>query len=154
MLAKVMTALRANPLFRGIGESRLKVVALSGEIQRLPAGETLFERGDEGDAAYLVLSGAVIVTIPTDSGVMTVARLEEGQLFGELAVLCDMPRTGGIVAEDEASILRLGAAEFKTLVAEFPELAMRLIRNLATRLERTSLELADARARARADGGA
>jgi len=141
-----LSALRTNPLFAAISESRLKVVALSGDVQRLPPGETLFHRGDEGDAAYLVLSGAVLVTIPTPQGDMTVARLGEGQLFGELAVLCDMPRTSGILADAETQILRLGAQELKTLVAEFPELAMELIRNLAKRLESTSLELAAARA--------
>lgn len=146
-MAQVLARLRGNPLFQGIGEARLKVVALSGQAQRLVADEVLFNRGDEGDAAYLVLEGAVLVTIPTDAGEQVVARLTEGQLFGEIAVLCDRPRTSGIRADGETLILRLGAQELKTLIAEFPELAMELIRSLATRLESTSMDLAAARAR-------
>lgn len=144
-IADIVDVLRRNALFRRIGEDRLRIVALTGEVLRLRDGETLFRRGDEGDAAYVVLGGAAQVRIPFGDAEQTVARLGVGELFGEIAVLCDRPRTGGIVAEGATTLLRLGGRELRALLAEFPELSLELIRSLADRLEATSLKLAEAR---------
>ena len=146
MMHEVIAILRHNPLFRRLGDDRLRFVVLSAAEERLTDGEVLFERGDEGDAAYVVLSGAVTPKIRVDGREFTIARLGPGELFGEVAVLCDRPRTASIVAEGQTTILRLGAEELRDLLVEFPDLAMELIRRLAARLEKTSIDLAEARA--------
>ena len=147
-IADVADTLRRNPLFRRIGDDRLRIVALTGEVSRLRDAETLFRRGEEGDAAYVVLTGAVLVRIPIAGRDQTVARLGVGELFGEIAVLCDRPRTTAIVAEGETALLRLGGREVRALLAAFPELSLELIRSLADRLEATSMKLAEARSAA------
>lgn len=147
-IGDIVETLRRNALFRRVGEDRLRIVALTGETLRLRDGEVLFRRGDEGDAAYVVIRGAVQVRIAAGGAEQTVARLGAGELFGEIAVLCDRPRTGGIVAEGETALLRLGGRELRALLAEFPELSLELIRSLADRLEATSLKLAEARSAA------
>jgi CRP-like cAMP-binding protein len=145
-MPEILAILRRNPLFRPIRDDRLRFVVLSAAEQKLADGETLFQRGEEGDAAYVVLSGAVAPRITVDGREFSIARLGPGELFGEVAVLCDRPRTAAIVAEGDATILRLGAQELRDLLTEFPDLALELIRSLAARLERTSLDLVAARA--------
>ena len=144
-MAEIIEVLRRNRLFRRLSNERLRMVALSAAEQRLAPGEMLFDRGEEGDAAYVVLNGAVLPRITVDGSAVTLARLGPGELFGEVAVLCDRPRTAAIVADGETLILRLDANVLGDLLAEFPELSLELIRSLAARLEHTSMELANAR---------
>lgn len=144
-----LAVLRETPLFRDTDPQRLKVVAMVGDRLRYRAGEAVFDRGDDGDAAYVVLSGAVDVVIPTEGGEQVVARLGRGELFGEIAVLCDRPRTSGIVAAEETELLRLERDTLTGLMTDLPGLSMRMIRMLAQRLEATTIALARARAAAR-----
>jgi CRP-like cAMP-binding protein len=138
--------LRETALFRETDLQRLKVVAMVGDRLRYRAGETIFRRGDDGDAAYVVLAGAVDVVMPTPAGETAIARLGRGELFGEIAVLCDRPRISGIVAAEETEVLRLERDTLTGLMADLPGLSLRMIRMLAGRLETTTLALADARA--------
>lgn len=144
-IPEMIAVLRRNPVFRPIRDDRLRFILLSGTEQRLAPGEVLFHRGDEGDAAYVVLRGTVIPRIATAGEEVDLARLGPGELFGEVAILCDTARTASIAADGETAILRIEAADLRALLAEFPDLAMELIRSLAARLERTSMDLAAAR---------
>lgn len=144
-IAGVVAALRGNPLFARIDDKRLRIIALTGEVLTFRDGEALFRRGDEGDAAYVILEGAALAQVPTADGPRTVARLGPGELFGEIAALCDMPRTTAIMAEGRLSVLSLDRADLRSLLSEFPDLALETIRMLAQRLERTNIALAEAR---------
>lgn len=144
-IAEVLEVLRRNPLFRRVREDRLRFVILSAAEQRLAPGETLFQRGEAGDAAYVVLRGAVLPRINVEGREINLTRLGPGELFGEVAVLCDRPRTAGIVADGDTTILRIAAEDLRALLTEFPDFALELIRSLAGRLERTSLDLVNAR---------
>jgi CRP-like cAMP-binding protein len=146
-IQNAVDVLRETALFRDIDMKRLKVVALVGRTIRYRAGEVVFRRGDEGDAAYVVLDGVAEVRVPTPAGEQTVARLGRGELFGEIAVLCDRPRTTAIVAGVDLDLLRLDRDTLTGLMADLPDLALRMIRMLAGRLEATTLDLAAARAR-------
>ncbi len=145
-IAGVVGALRENPMFARLDERRLRIVALTGEVLSFRDGEHLFERGDEGDAAYLVIEGAALVQIDDK----VIARLGRGELLGEIAVLCDRPRTTAIVAEGDLTALSLGRAELRNLLREFPDFALEMIRTMALRLERTNLAYVAA---ARGEGG-
>jgi CRP-like cAMP-binding protein len=144
-MTEIIAILRKNPVFQPIRDDRLRFVVLSSAEQRLDPGEVLFERGDEGDAAYVVLSGAVVPRLVIGGREINLARLGPGELFGEVAVLCDRPRTAAIAADGETVILRIEAGDLRSLLAEFPDLSMEVIRSLAARLERTSMDLAAAR---------
>jgi CRP-like cAMP-binding protein len=145
-MADATAALRETALFRGIDEQRLKIVSMVGQRLRFRDAEVVFRRGDEGDAAFVVLSGAVDVRIPTAAGEQTVARIGPGELFGEIAVLCDRPRTTTIAAAGDVELLRIDREMLAGLMSDLPDLAPRMIRMLATRLEATTLDLARARA--------
>ncbi|PIP97071.1 MAG: cyclic nucleotide-binding protein, partial [Rhodobacterales bacterium CG18_big_fil_WC_8_21_14_2_50_71_9] len=110
-------ALRACTVFRRIDDGRLKLIALTGETLSYREGETLFARGDAGDAAYLVLSGAAEVRM--DPAAAPVARLERGELFGEIAALCDRPRIAFVIAAAPLVVLRLDRGVLRRLLAEF-----------------------------------
>ncbi len=144
-LSQAVDVMREIPMFRNIDPKRLKLFALMGETLMFRAGERLFEKGDEGDAAYIVLDGEVDVLIPTGDGETSVAVLGKKEIFGEMAVLCDQPRTTAIGAKTELKVLRLERKLIMDMLHEFPDISLELIKVLATRLETTSRQLADAR---------
>jgi CRP-like cAMP-binding protein len=152
-LNQAVTVLQEIPLFRNVGQKQLKVVAMMGETRTYRAQERLFEKGDDGDAAYIIIEGAVDVMIPVDDGERSVATLGKGELFGEIAVLCDQPRSTAIAAHSDLEVLRLDRTVVLNLIREFPDISLEMVRILGRRLERTTGELSVALARLSASGG-
>jgi CRP/FNR family transcriptional regulator, cyclic AMP receptor protein len=135
------------PMFRNVDSKRLRLFAFMGETLSYRAGERIFEKGDEGNAAYIIIEGTVDVLVPIEGGEAVVANLSKKEIFGEMAVLCDQPRSTAIAARTDLTVLRLRRQAFLNLLREFPDIALEVIRVLASRLEATTRELAVARAR-------
>ncbi|MEM7500296.1 MAG: cyclic nucleotide-binding domain-containing protein [Pseudomonadota bacterium] len=130
--------LRKMPMFRPLSEPRLRVIAMSGDVLSYLPGERIAEKGDEGDAAFIVLSGAVDVLVPTAEGEKRVARLGVGEIVGEMAMLTGKPRSTAMAAHGALTVLRLEQAATMALLREFPEMAIEFIRIIAGRLEATN----------------
>ena len=133
-----MQVLSRMPLFRTLDTSRLRVIALTGEVLVYLPSERIFEQGDEGDSAYVILDGAVDVLLPRDGGETCLATLGTGELVGELAVLTGNPRTTSLAANGELKLLRLERDAILALLREYPELALEVIKIIAGRLEATN----------------
>ena len=88
--------LRKIPLFAKIEPSKLKLLAFTSERLTYQGGQRLFQQGDIGDAAYIIIDGEASVRIRTDSGEIQVAELGKGDVVGEIAILCDVPRTASV----------------------------------------------------------
>ncbi len=125
------------PFFAGMDRSRLKLLAFASNALRLEAGETLFRQGDKGESAYVVLSGEMNVIVDGADGAKTVATFGRGELFGELALLCDVPRTATLTAKSDTSVLAMSKDNFIKLVEENPEVSINLTRAIAGRFEAT-----------------
>jgi CRP-like cAMP-binding protein len=143
-LNQVVQVMQEMPLFRNVDQKQLRVVAMMGEARTYRGGERLFEKGDEGDAAYIVVTGEVEVLVPSDGSEQSVATLGKGELFGEMAVLCDQSRTTAIAAKSDLEVLRLDRDVVLNLMREFPAITLELVRILGRRLERTTRELSQA----------
>jgi CRP/FNR family transcriptional regulator, cyclic AMP receptor protein len=133
------------PMFRNVDPKRLRLFVLMGETLTYRAGERLFEKGDEGSAAYIILDGRVDVLVPVEGGETAVATLGAREIFGEMAVLCDQPRSTAIAARTDLTVLRLRRPALLNMLREFPDITLELIKVLAARLEATTRELAIAR---------
>lgn len=144
-LNRTVDAMREVPMFRNVDPKQLRLFAFMGETLTYRAGERLFEKGDEGDAAYIVIEGEVEVLVPIDGREASVAVLGEKEIFGEMAVLCDQKRSSAIAARTDLVTLRLDRSVIMKMLKEFPDIALELIRLLAHRLEATTRELAAAR---------
>jgi CRP-like cAMP-binding protein len=146
-LNHAVEVLQEMPLFRNIDLKRLRVVAMMGESRTYRAAERLFEKGDEGDAAFIIIDGEVEVLVPVDGGEQSVAVLGKGEIFGELAVICDQARSTAIAARTQLEALRLDRSTVLNLMREFPDISLEMVRILGGRLERTTRELSLARAK-------
>jgi CRP-like cAMP-binding protein len=145
-LNRAVQVLQEMPLFRNLDLKRLRVVAMMGESQAYRAQERLFEKGDEGDAAFIIIDGEVEVLVPVEGSEQSVAVLGQGEIFGELAVICDQTRSSAIAARSELEVLRLDRNVVLNLMREFPDISLEMVRILGGRLERTTRELSQARA--------
>lgn len=134
-------ALRRIPLFSNLEPSKLKLLAFTSERLTYAKGQTIFRQGDMGDAAYIVLEGQADVMIGTIDSQRKVATIGKHSIIGEIAVLCDVPRTATVVASDRLVALKISKDLFLRMVKEFPQMAVEIMRELARRLDRTNQQL-------------
>ncbi len=138
--------LRRIPIFSQIDGAKLKLMAFASERLTYKAGQTLFKQGEMGDAAYIVLKGAADILVDTPDGPLRVAQLSEHEIIGEIAILCDIPRTASVQAATELTALKITKELFFRMVMDFPEMGVEVMRVLAHRLEQTTNQLRMARA--------
>ncbi len=139
--------LRNIPLFAKLEPSKLKLLAFTAERITYEPDQILFNQGDVGDAAYIIVEGAAKVLVDTPDGELEVAALGRNDFVGEIAILCDVPRTATVRASAKTVTLRITKDLFFRLVAEFPEMSVEIMRELASRLEHTTQQLREALAK-------
>ncbi|WP_028466158.1 cyclic nucleotide-binding domain-containing protein [Nisaea denitrificans] len=133
--------LKNIPLFAKIEPSKLKLLAFTSERLNYADGQVLFSQGDTGDAAYIIIDGTASVLIGTGNGTVEVAQLSKGDVVGEIAILCDVPRTATVQAKESLTTLKINKEAFFRLVTDFPQIAVEIMRELAGRLEQTNIKL-------------
>lgn len=144
-IEREVEVLRRIPLFANIDPAKLKLMAFASERLTFRSGQSLFHRGDPGDAVYIVVEGTADVIADTPSGPLTVATVSKNDIVGEIAVLCDVPRTATITATSELVTLKITRDLFYRMVTDFPEMGIQIMRVLAHRLEQTTSQLQAAR---------
>ncbi len=145
-LEQEVEILRRIPLFQNIEPSKLKLMAFASERVTFAEGNALFHQGEEGDAAYIVLEGTADVRVTGERGeAITVAQVGANDIVGEIAILCDVPRTASVVATGELTTLRITKELFFRMVHDFPQIGVEVMRVLAHRLETTTRQLRAAR---------
>lgn len=133
--------LRNVPLFAKLDTSKLKLLAFTSERLTFRPGEVLFHDGDRGDSAYVILEGEARVSASTNGGELHLATLGKNDLVGEIAMLCDVPRTATVTAATQVTALKVTRDVFFRLVRDFPDMAIEVMRELARRLEATTQQL-------------
>lgn len=136
--------LKRVPIFAKIEPAKLKLLAFTSERVNFAAGQEVCHQGDPGDTMYVILGGTADVLIDTESGQIAVAEMNKNSFFGEIAILCDVPRTATIKARESLATLKISKDMFYRLVAEFPQMAVEIMRELAHRLEDTNEKLRSA----------
>jgi len=139
--------LRRVPLFAAIPPAKLKLLAFTSDKIVYDAGQVLFNQGDQGDAAYVLLSGTADILIDSPAGPIRVETIEANAMVGEIAILCDAVRTATIKATAHVEALRIRKEHFLRLLGESPEMAIEVMRVLADRLNHTTAALTEARSK-------
>ncbi len=100
--------LRANPLFGWLRPVALERVAFTLSDVELAAGDVLLKQGDDGDRAYLVAEGELLV----EKDGREIARVAPGGIVGEIALLHAVPRTATVRAAEPTRVLAIERDEF------------------------------------------
>ena len=143
-LNKDVEVLRDIPLFARLEPAKLKLLAFTSERLQYLSGDELFHQGHYGDAVYIILDGKADILVDSPKGAVKVETLGNN-IVGEIAILCDVPRTATVVAHCDLETLRLSKDGFLHLVTQFPQVGIEVMRELASRLHHTTQALTAAR---------
>jgi CRP-like cAMP-binding protein len=110
-------------------------------LKHFPKGTVLFNEGDEGEEMYIIRSGRVAIKKRVSHGDVTVAVLEKGDFFGEMALLERIPRTAGAEMAEDGDLIVIGSDVFGDMVKNNPEIAVRMLRKYSLRLRETTRQL-------------
>jgi CRP/FNR family transcriptional regulator, cyclic AMP receptor protein len=134
-----LSVLRQHPMFRDLGAEALDQLCRYAKHTSLKRGATICSKGDPGNFLFIVISGTVKISVSSPDGRNAILNLiNAGDLFGEVAVLDGQARTADAIANTNCEIFVLDRRDFLPFVRSQPELAMRLIELLCTRLRWTS----------------
>ncbi len=123
------------PLFAELSSTELERIAQVAIPRSFPKETRVFHEGDPGDACYVVRDGVFRVTREhSDGRAITLANLQSGDIFGELAMFDGETRSASVEALEDSQLLALPATDVKALLRDHPQLAVKLVEALTRRL--------------------
>lgn len=132
-------SLRQVEIFERLSDAEFLKIRELCQVLHVPAGQVIFNEGDDGDTLFLIERGCVRVSIHTRSPQNTFAQgtinmLYAGQCFGEMVLLGGSTRSATITAVDDCTLLVLKADDFSRLCDTNPSIGYRVMYNLASDL--------------------
>lgn len=107
----------------------------------VPAGTVLFREGEQGEEMYVVQSGSVEIRRSLGNSDQLLAVLEAGEFFGEMALVTGRARSATAVAIEDSKLLVIDPRTFEDMLRAKAEVAARMIRSLAERLQRANQQI-------------
>ena len=134
--AEYVNRLRTVPIFAALPARELESIARSLKERTYEAGTVIVKQGDPGVGFFLIAEGRVEVSHNTH----TIRAMGPGEFFGEMALLIERERTATVTAKERTRCLQLVRWDFRALLKENPELAVRLLEVVAQRLSEHPLK--------------
>jgi CRP-like cAMP-binding protein len=127
--------LRKVPLFERASRKELAQIARLASEVAYPQGVALLREGSRDDGFFILLQGEVDVR----HGAKTLETLKRGQFFGEIGLLANVPRTATVTTGTPVEALLIAGQDFKNLLRDTPTLALKVLDEVAERLQTTAL---------------
>jgi signal-transduction protein with cAMP-binding, CBS, and nucleotidyltransferase domain len=118
----IIERLAAVDIFAPLSSEETGMLARAAVRHVFAPGETVIRAGEPGSSMFVVHNGRVRVQISENGRPRTVATLNEGDFFGEMALFTGEPRTANVVALEETEVLEIGHAAMKTVFETNPDL--------------------------------
>ena len=112
----------------------LKELSVDLKKKEFKSKEAVFQKGDTGDSMYIILEGSVRV----HDGEYTVAELSDGEFFGEIALLDDVPRTMSITTQTKCLLGVIQRYHFQDIIENYPAVGLDIIKALSKKVIRAS----------------
>jgi CRP/FNR family transcriptional regulator, cyclic AMP receptor protein len=129
------TLVRNVPLFAGLGEDQLSVLARMIVRKSVGRNSTIIGAGDPTDSLYIVITGRLKVLMSDEQGrEVILSILGPGEFFGEMGLLDDSPRSASVVTLESCELLSISKTDFKRTLAENFDLSLMVMRGLVKRL--------------------
>jgi tRNA A-37 threonylcarbamoyl transferase component Bud32 len=124
---------------RSIPEESIGPLLDNLTFRHFSAGERFITQGDEGESLYIIRRGSCVINLEKDNMLHPMARLREGDIVGEMAVLTGERRSSHVDAESDIDLWSLGRAHFDNLSREYPDLRIFLTEIVTDRLSSSKL---------------
>jgi CRP-like cAMP-binding protein len=128
---------------KGITSHELrKLLVDAAQIVELPAGDTLFEENDQGDALYVMLEGRLELSVLCQDGRrLGLDMVSRGSVFGEIALFDPGPRTATATALEDSRLLRLRHNDLMHAIEDNPKLSLELLHLMGQRMRYMNMQL-------------
>jgi len=130
--------LKAIPLFESLEADDLDALANRLRECSLTGGQLVFAQGEEGDAMYVIVEGAVDIVAGAGKQKVTLTSLFKQQYFGELSLLDGAPRSATAVASRDTRLLALERDDFVEFIKKRPEAALSIMHEVGERIRATN----------------
>lgn len=129
------------PLFRGMNDEQLRLLAFGADKRQLARGHTLFTPGTRVSTAFVIASGTIGLAVPNRQGNRRIEDAGPGSLLCELALISEHECSLTAVAVEDCEVLQVTRSLFSRLMEEFPQVAVVLDQRIRDNLNRMIGEL-------------
>lgn len=125
-----------NPMFAGVAPKSIRWLVSRMHRRNYEAGENIFTMGNAGAGAVLILGGRVALS----ANGISLGEMGRGDLFGEVALVTDLPRTAEVTALEDTELLFFLRSDLQEWLAIMPKEAAKLLQNLASMMANRLME--------------
>lgn len=135
--------LKQVTFFQGMSIDQLKVLAGICEEELIPRGTTIFEEGEPGGVLYIVVNGHVAIDRKGErkGDIVRLATMKAYSSFGEMSLFNNYPRSASAITIEDTLVLKLKDKQLMTLMRQYPDMSLELIKALSMRMRETNEQL-------------
>jgi CRP-like cAMP-binding protein len=138
----ILNILKKVPIFRNIKEEDLKKIQGILKEKKFAEGEHVFSEADQGEEFYIVNDGRIkIYKMSSEGQIKTLAYLQKGDFFGEMALLDKKTRSANALAMQETHVFIIRYADFQKFLISQPRILITITQTLCQRLRRADMEI-------------
>lgn len=120
------------------------IVREYGKTLLFDVGDRIFEQGEASDEMYVIVRGAVHIFFqPAQQNPVLIAKLAQGDFFGEMSLLEGLPRSGTAIAAEPLELIQLDESSFRQLMHGESEFPWRVMKGLSSRLREQNEMIAE-----------
>jgi signal transduction histidine kinase/CheY-like chemotaxis protein len=123
-------------LFDGLSKKELDLLSGQGRKYSVPEKHAFFDMGVANESLFVILSGSVLIEIPGAEVAVELAVLKSGAIFGEMSLIDNSLTTAKVSTVETTEVLELHKSDFDRILADRPDLAIKLWRNLTLEFKR------------------
>jgi len=124
-------------IFENLSEEELISLMEIVVYKKFPKDYTIVRHNDIGDSMYIILKGKVKVSLFSENGREVILDIiEKGGLFGEMAIIDEMPRSANVITMEETETIMLKRNDFMGLLREYPNISINILKELVSRLRK------------------
>ena len=133
---------RKVPLFSELTDSELDSIVALASTTQVAKKSIVVQEGELGNALYVILKGSVKISYYAPDGrEVVLSLLQEGSIFGEMSLLDKQPRSATVSTLEESKLAQLRQKDFERLLLNQPQITLKLLTEVVSRLRRTSMVL-------------
>ncbi len=139
-LKRKQSIIKKSPIFKNLNEEECMRIAQASEELAYKKGDIIFEENSLPDGFYIISEGEVeILKRGEESPEEILAIKGEGDVFGEMSVIDDMPRSASIRARSNITLLKLGTDVFNSLLKSFSHISLEIARSICQTVRATNI---------------
>jgi CRP/FNR family transcriptional regulator, cyclic AMP receptor protein len=138
-IMETINFLKTIDLFGSLDDAEIAAVASRIKAKAMPKNSPVIITGDESSTLYIIKQGRVnVVACNTEGKEIILSTLQAGDIFGELSLFDDKPRSADVVSVENCVFLTLYKPDFLELLDKNPKIALQIIRYLCQRIRFTN----------------